>query len=226
MTIKRLIILLVLLTLSASVHAQRFNQKKIHDSERYRSWEVSLLVQHQTGSDLDGEQGSSIDIDSSTGWGIGFGWNWTEKWNLSYRFSLNKPGYSATIVPEDPEEPAQTIDYKMSKYSHQFNVTYNFLRGPITPYVQAGVGWTKLDSNILSRPPTTGCWWDPWWGWVCATTWETFKTSQFTYNLGLGMRWDINPLVFLRGSYNRQFISVDSGNLDFDTLTMEAGFMW
>ena len=40
------------------------------------------------------------------------------------------------------------------------------------------------------------------------------------------MRWDINQLVFLRGSYNRQFISVDSGNLDFDTLTMEAGFMW
>lgn len=225
MTIKRLIILLVLLTLSASVHAQRFNQK-IHDSERYRSWEVTLLTQYQTGTDLEGEQGSTIDIDSSVGWGLGFGWNLTEKWNFSYRFSLNKPDYSATIVPEDPEDPAQTIDYKMSKSSHQFNVTYNFLRGPVTPYIQAGVGWTKLDSNIISRPPTTGCWWDPWWGYVCATTWETYKTSEFTYNAGLGLRWDINPLIFLRGTYNRQFIKVDSGNLDFDTVTLEGGFMW
>ena len=225
MTIKRLIILLVLLTLSASVHAQRFNQK-IHDSERYRSWEVTLLTQYQTGTDLEGEQGSTIDIDSSVGWGFGFGWNLTEKWNFSYRFSLNKPDYSATIVPEDPEDPAQTIDYKMSKSSHQFNVTYNFLRGPVTPYIQAGVGWTKLDSNIISRPPTTGCWWDPWWGYVCATTWETYKTSEFTYNAGLGLRWDINPLIFLRGTYNRQFIKVDSGNLDFDTVTLEGGFMW
>jgi len=226
MTIKRLIILLVLFMLSSSVHAQRFNQNKIHDSLRYRNWEAGLLLQYQTSSSNDFQEGSAIDIDSSLGFGFGFGWNWTEKWNLSYRFSLNKPDYSATIVPEDPDEPAQTINYKMSKYSHQFNVTYNFLQGPITPFVQAGVGWTKLDSNIISRPPTTGCWWDPWWGYICATTWDTFKTSQFTYNVGLGVRWDINGAIFLRGAWNRQFISLSNGSLDVDTITVESGFMW
>jgi opacity protein-like surface antigen len=226
MTTKRLIILLVLLTLSTSVHAQRFNKKQIHDSLRYRNWEAGLLLQYQTSSSNDFQEGSSIDIDSSLGFGFGFGWNWTEKWHLGYRFSLNKPDYSATIVPEDPEEPAQTIDYTMSKYSHQFNVTYHFLKGPITPFIQAGVGWTKLDSNIISRPPTTGCWWDPWWGYICTTTWETFKTSEFTYNVGLGLRWDINGAIFLRGAYNRQFISLSNGSLDVDTLTLDSGFMW
>jgi len=226
MTIKRLIILLVLLMLSTSVHAQRFNQQKINDGLRYRNWEAGLLLQYQTSMSQDFEQGSAIDIDSSLGFGFGFGWNWTEHLNLSYRFSLNKPDYLATIVPEDPEEPAQTLDYKMSNYTHQFNVTYNILKGPLTPYLQAGVGWTKLDSNVISRPPTTGCWWDPWWGYICATTWETFKTSKFTYNLGLGLRWDINGAIFLRGSWNRQFISLDSGNLNTDTITVESGFMW
>jgi opacity protein-like surface antigen len=226
MTIKRLIILLVLLMLSASVQAQRFNQKTIHDGQRERNWEAGLLLQYQTGSSNDFEGGSSLDIDSSLGFGFGIGWNWTDNWNLSYRFSLNKPGYSATIVPEDPAETPQTVDYEMSKNSHQFNVTYNFLKGPLTPYLQAGVGWTKLDSNIISRPPTTGCWWDPWWGYICSTTWETFETSQFTYNVGLGMRWDINGFIYMRGSWNRQIISLDSGSLDIDTVTVESGFMW
>ncbi|MBT8048568.1 MAG: hypothetical protein KJO92_09140, partial [Gammaproteobacteria bacterium] len=122
MTLKRPLLLLALLIFSSSVHAQRFNQKTINDSERYRNWEASLLMQYQTSTNQDFERGSSIDIDSSLGWGFGFGWNWTEKWHLSYRFSLNKPDYSATIVPEDPELAPQTLDYTMSKYSHQFNV--------------------------------------------------------------------------------------------------------
>lgn len=226
MTTNRLLLLLALLMVSSSVHAQRFNQKTIHDSERYRNWEASLLMQYQTSTDQDFERGSSIDIDSSLGWGFGFGWNWTEKWHLSYRFSLNKPDYSATIVPEDPEILPQTIDYQLSKYSHQFNVTYHFFKGPLTPYIQGGVGWTKLDSNVPDQPPQTGCWWDPWWGYICSTTWSTYKTSEFTYNLGLGLRWDVNGLVFMRGSWNRQFISIDNGDLDFDTVTLEAGFMW
>ena len=114
----------------------------------------------------------------------------------------------------------------MTKYAHQFNVTYHFLKGPLTPYVQAGAGWTTLDSNIISRPPVTGCWWDPWWGYICTTTWTTYDTTKFSYNAGLGLRWDINAAVFMRGAWNREFVSTDNGNLDFDTLTLEAGLMW
>ena len=55
MTIKRLIILLLLLILSTSVQAQRFNQKKMNDTIRYETWEVSLLAQYQTSSDAKGE---------------------------------------------------------------------------------------------------------------------------------------------------------------------------
>ena len=100
------------------------------------------------------------------------------------------------------------------------------LQGPLTPFLQAGVGWTKLDSNILNRPPTTGCWWDPWWGWICATEWSTYETTKFSYNLGLGLRWDVNGALFLRGAYNREWVDVDRGSLDFDMLTMEVGLMW
>ncbi len=224
--LKRLILLLVLITLSSSVFAQRFNKKLSNSGARDGRIEVSILLNSQFGSDEDFEGGSSLEIDSKTGWGITLGYNLTSKWNIAYKLSVNSPGYSATIVPEDPAETPQTIDYKMSKNTHQFNATYNFREKPFTPFIQAGIGVTRLDSNIPSSPPQTGCWWDPWWGYICATEWKTFATTKFSYNLGIGLRWDINNMLYTRASYNREFISVKSGSLNFDTATLELGLVF
>lgn len=224
--IKRLVFLLLLLALSTTVHAQRFNKKQIVDGMRHHQWEATMLVAAESGIDASFEGGSALNIDDSIGWGFSIGWNWTSKWHLSYKFMLNKPDYQATFVPEDPDEPTRTLDYSMAKYTSQFNATYHFFEGPLTPFVQAGVGWTKLDSNVPSQPPSTGCWWDPWWGWICSTTWKTYETSEFSYNAGLGLRWDVNGALFLRGTYSREWISLDNGSMDFDTLSLEAGMMW
>ena len=223
--LKRLILLVVLITLSSSVFAQRFNKKLSDSGARDGSFETSLLLNYQNSTSEDFENGSALEIDSQTGWGLTIGWNWTAKWNLAYKFTMVKPGYSATIVPEDPEPP-QTINYEMSKTTHQFNVTYNFRNKAFTPFVQAGAGVTTLDSNIMNRPPDIGCWWDPWWGYICFADWNTFKTTEFSYNLGLGLRWDINNLLFTRASYNREFVSVKSGSLNFDTATLEIGLVF
>lgn len=225
MNIKHLVALLVLLMLSTSVQAQRFN-KKVHDNHRERTWEAGLLLQHQTSVSEEFDGGSTLDIDSSTGFGFFIGWNWTENVNLSWRFALNKPGYTAVIVPQEGEDVPQVLSYKMSNYTNQFNFTYNFMKGRFTPFIQAGLGWTKLDSNVPEAPPEINCWWDPWWGYICIDQWKTYKTSQFTYNLGLGLRWDINSAFFTRATYNREFIKLDSGSTNLDTVTLEGGVMW
>lgn len=224
--LKRLILLVVLITLSSSVFAQRFNKQSSDYGVRNSRFETSILLNYQNSTNKDFEGGSALEIDSKAGWGLTLGWNWTAKWNLAYKLTVAKPGYSATIVPEDPEEPPQTLEHTMSKNTHQFNVTYNFRDKAFTPFIQAGAGMTTLDSNILSRPPTTGCWWDPWWGYICATEWKTFKTTEFSYNLGLGLRWDINNALFTRASYNKEFVSVKSGSLSFDSLTLEIGLVF
>jgi len=224
--IKRLIILLVLITLSSSVFAQRFNKKNSEYGIRDSRIEASFVAAYQNSTSKDVEGGASLDIDKNLGWGITIGYNWTAKLNTAYKLTVNKPDYSATIIPEDPDIVPQTIDYTMSKYSHQLNFTYNFMDKSFTPFVQAGLGFMTLDSNITDQPPSTGCWWDPWWGWVCTTTWSTYKTTRFAYNLGLGLRWDVNNAFFVRGSYNKEWVSLKSGKLDFDTLTFEAGLMF
>jgi opacity protein-like surface antigen len=229
MSFKKLLILALLLIVSTTVQAQRFNKKNVYDDLRHGQWEASLLVQGVSGQDLSGESGSSIEVDDGLGWGFTIGYNLTANWNFSYKFTLASPDYTATIVPEPPEgeDPVpRVIDYQLDKYSHALNATWNWFDGPFTPFLQGGIGWTRVDSNIPSQPPQTGCWWDPWWGWICDTTWKTYDTSDFAYNLGIGLRWDINGALFLRGSYNREWVSVDSGDLDFDTLSLDMGLMW
>jgi len=223
---KRLILLLVLVALSGTVHAQRFHKK--HDNPGWRDgrWEVAAMVLSQGSTSKGFADGSALDMGSKLGWGIDFGWNWTPKWHLSYRIAMVQPDYTVTIVPEDPELPAQTISYKATRYLNQFDITYHFFRGPLTPFIQAGIGWSKLDSNIPSQPPIVGCWWDPWWGYICDTAWSTYNTSQFTYNLGVGVRWEVNEALFMRGTYNREFMSLDRGSLDFDLMAFELGLMW
>lgn len=223
MTFKRFTLALLLLLVSSTLQAQRFNKKADYGDLRNGTWEAAVLIGNQSSTSATGDNGSSVDIDSEFGWGFSIGWNMTPKWNFSYSFMLVKPDYSATIVPEDPEEPSQTLNYSASRYSNQLKATYHFMRGPLTPFVQAGVGYSKLDSNIPSRPPVVGCWWDPWWGYICASDWKTYDTTEFTYNFGLGLRWDVNGALWVRGAWNREFFS---SNLDFDTLTLEAGLMW
>lgn len=226
--LRRMTIIALLIVTSSSVCAQYDHQRKERSPSGSRDtrFEASVILAYQNGADKTSEGGSSLDIDSVSGWGISLGWNWTSKWNIAYRLVANKPKYLAIVVPEDTELGAQTFEQKLSKFSHQFNLTYNFSEKALTPYVLAGIGWTKIDSNVISGPPTTGCWWDPWWGYICFSEWDTYGTTKFSYNLGLGLRWDINNAFFTKATYSREFLSLKNGTLNFDMAILEFGMMF
>jgi len=226
--LRRFVLIAILLTSSFSVLAQYDHPRKERSAHGSRDgrWEGSVILAFQTGSDESFEGGSALEIDSATGLGLTIGWNWTEKVNLQYRFISTNPKYQALVVPEDPEIVPQSVEHKMKKQSHQVNVTYNFSTKAFTPFVVGGIGMTKLDSNVISGPPSTGCWWDPWWGYICFTDWDTYGATKFSYNLGVGVRWDINNMLFTKAAYSREFISLDNGSLNFDMAIFELGLMF
>ena len=226
--LRRISFFALLIVISSSVMAQYDHpRKKLSKSgSRDGRWEGSVILAYQTGEDQSYEGGSELNVDSTMGWGLSFAWNMTDKWNFSYRYLSTSPDYQALVVPEDETEDTRIIEHEMSKNTHQFNVTYNFSRKAFTPFVVAGIGWTKLDSNVPSAPPGVGCWWDPWWGYICFADWKTYDTSQFTYNLGAGFRWDINNMMFTKASYVREFLDSDSGSVNLDTAVIELGLMF
>lgn len=229
MTKHRIILVVALLLASTTLEAQRFNKKSIYDDLRHGQWEAALTVVSGGGVDLTGDNGSSLDIDDAVGWGFSIGYNLNANWNFAYRMTLQKPDYALVIVPvpAEGEDPVpQPLNHEADRYAHQVNATWHWFDGPLTPFLQAGIGYGKLDSNIPSQPPVTGCWWDPWWGYICDTQWRTYEASEFTYNLGLGVRWDINGALFMRGAYNREWVDTKAGGLEFDTLYLDIGLMW
>jgi opacity protein-like surface antigen len=101
---------------------------------------------------------------------------------------------------------------------------WNFTDGPFTPYVQAGIGWTNIDSNVADGPPTTGCWWDPWWGYVCRSSYSTYDDTNFSYGAGVGLRYEFGygQRTFVKASYNIQIID-DRADPEYDIWRLEIG---
>jgi opacity protein-like surface antigen len=193
-------------------------------SDRSRSWEATIQVLGTGSESRDGENGSGVELDSATGWGFGLTYNFNEHLAVGFDGAFVKPKYTATFNTD--EDGLVSLRHKASVFNGQLNGTWNILKGPFTPYLQLGIGWTHIDSNVADGPPVTGCWWDPWWGYVCSNFYSTYKDTRFSWGGGAGLRYDFQNRMFIKGSINR--IEIDAGNnaadINFDLWKLELGW--
>lgn len=211
-------ILLAALLLPAVASAQM-----IGSSQRLGSWEGTVGIYTTASERTDGENQSSLDVDSGYGLAFSLGYNWTEHLALRFDASWSRPDYTAVFNTE--EDGLVAIDHTMTLFTGHMNGVWNILEGPFTPYVQAGLGWTYVDSNVADGPPVTGCWWDPWWGYVCSNFFSTYSDSNFSWNVGVGLRFDFNRDMFIRGGYEMTTIDGNSSaDPTFDAFRIELGW--
>jgi opacity protein-like surface antigen len=107
-------------------------------------------------------------------------------------------------------------------------LNFNFIDGPITPYVTGSIGYAFIDTNIPNGPAQGGCWWDPWYGQICGTWQPTKSVDEFTYSAGLGVRWDINNASTMRFAYEKHWIDVSSATStpNFDQFKIGFSFQY
>ena len=94
---------------------------------------------------------------------------------------------------------------------------FNFIDGPITPYV---TGWHRLELHRHEHPQ-----------WSAADrllvgsvvrlhlhdrSGHATRTDAFTYNAGLGVRWDLSTGYSLRLAYEKQWYDLENASPDFD----------
>lgn len=172
-------------------------------ADRSRSWEWSFAALYQESKSMGSQGGSTLDVSDDIGLGVNVGYNFSNRLTLGFDLDYLSPDYRAVLI-DDSAMPAAstTIDHKFSQWNGRFKGTFNFLEGPFTPFVEAGLGWTNIDSNVADGPPITGCWWHPWWGYICSNFYNTFSTTTFTYGAGLGFRYHFRGGTFLKASYN------------------------
>jgi hypothetical protein len=193
-------------------------------SDREGTWEAGFRLIDGSSVSLNGSVGASLDIESELGYGFFGNYNFTDRLAAGVDLNWTSPDYTATFVPDGAGDP-QTITTSLDVATVHAKGIFYFLEGDVAPYFEAGFGWTSVDSNVVDGPPLTGCWWDPWWGYICASFYETYSQTQTSYSAAFGLRWDMSPDMMIRASAGKFEINTDATeDASLDIIQLE--FAW
>lgn len=181
-------------------------------SPRAGHWEFTLQPQYTTSTNLSGSYGSTADIDDAFGFGMGIAYNFNDHFSLGGDFVWSSGDYKANVVPAPGNAgPGYSVSGTLETSTLRLNATWNILAGAFTPFITGGIGATYVDTNVPDGPPTTTCWWDPWFGYYCGSSVPTKSETDLSYMAGAGLRWDAERTFFLRGMVARQWLQVGGG---------------
>jgi opacity protein-like surface antigen len=197
-----------------------------YSGSRGPGWEFGVDGVYQDSSDLSFDGGSKVSVDSDFGLTLVAGYRLNSRLEVSFSFDWQQADYSATIQSADVPGLSADVHGDYEAFTPRANVNYNFLDGPITPYVTGGIGWTFVDTNIPEGRVQVGCWWDPWYGEICVPVQDTHSVDGFAYQLGVGVRWDSSRAFSMRLAYEKHWYDFDnaSSTPDFDQLKL--GLIW
>jgi opacity protein-like surface antigen len=170
--------------------------------DRSGGWEWSVAGVFQQSKNVGSEGGSTLDVDEGIGIGFSFGYNFSNKLTLGLDVDYLKPDYRAVLIEDAIPPTSTTIDHEFTQFNTRIKATYNLMDAPLTPFLEAGFGWTFVDSNVADGPPITGCWWHPFWGYICDSFYNTFTETSFSYGAGVGLRYQFVGGTFVKASYN------------------------
>ncbi len=182
--------------------------------DRTDSWEWSVIAIYQDSADSGADGGSALDVDSELGLGFNFTYNFNNNFSLGADFEWVRPDFTATLISDEDPPQTTTISHTLTQFNGRFKGTWNFIDRPLTPYAELGLGWSYFDSNVADGPPITGCWWHPWFGYVCSNFYSTFSSTEFTYGAALGLRYTMRGGMFWKFSVNHYVLDVGGAGAD------------
>ncbi|MCG6939347.1 MAG: outer membrane beta-barrel protein [Gammaproteobacteria bacterium] len=194
---------------------------------RAEKWEFFLAPQYTNAKVLQFDGGAEADINARQNLGFGFGYNLDSNIELSVLFAASSGNYTGTRIADDASNTPEKFSASMYTSVINFGFTYNFLKQPFTPYISANLGSTYIDSGIPTGNIGSVCWWDPWYGYICTPTAQTYTSSNFTYGASVGLRYDFNGKVYIKGGVGQNYVDVNSSNTpDFTTYHFIFGLMF
>jgi opacity protein-like surface antigen len=189
-------------------------------------WEFRIGPVFQESKKVNFNGGSYADIDSSTGFKIGSGYHLTDQVIIGGNFGHGQSNFNGVVQSGTPGINAAVENGHVDFNTLMFDATYLLLPGAFKPYGKVGLGWNWLDTNIASGPPQGGCWWDPWFGYICSAYQPTHGSSSFAYQVAGGLQVNLNRSFAIDVDYQYTWIDVQhaSGTPGFGAV--ELLFVW
>jgi len=170
-----------------------------------RPWLTRIGVNYQPTTDIDFDGGSRVEFNSSTGFLVGFGYDFSDHLQAGANFTYDERGYEGELAGDEPGETF-SVRGNLKSMGVMFDLNYYFMTGRFTPFITTGVGWNFVDTDLPTSPPQVGCWWDPWYGYICQGFQDTKSVDGFAYQAGAGLLYRVNPSVSLSGSYRMNWL--------------------
>ena len=219
--LKTVITSLALLFYACNIPAAGFKDS------RDGKWSFSIVPMVTNSKVLQFDNGAEADISKRSGFGFTFGYNVDEHIELSLLFSASNSNYTGTRTLDDGSDTVERFNANLYTSTFNFDFTWNILSQPLTPYINLTAGSTYIDSGIPTGNIGTGCWWDPWWGYICTPVAQTYTTSKLNYGAGAGLRYDFSRRVFIKGGVMQNYLDINTANTaDFTTYQLGVGFMF
>lgn len=212
---------LLLLSFVTSTNALAFKDS------RDDKWAFFLAPQFINSKLLQFDNGAEADINERSSIGFGFAYNVNKHIELGLLFSSSSANYTGTRVVDDGSDTTEKFTANMYTSSIDFSFTYNLFSTPFTPYISGNIGSTYIDSGIPNGQIGSACWWDPWWGYICTPTAQTYTATRLSYGASLGLRYDFSRKLFMKGGVTQTYLDLNSSNTpDFTSYQLIFGFMF
>jgi opacity protein-like surface antigen len=221
--------LLVLAAAAALVASQGAAAQMMGHGEggQFGDWEFRIGPVFQESKSVDFNGGSRADIDSTTGVKIGAGYYVTDQLIIGGNFSYGQSSFNGTVASGTPGVSASVENGHVDFSTMMFDATYLLpLQSAIKPFGKVGLGWNWLNTNIASGPPQYGCWWDPWWGYICSGWQPTHGASSFTYQAGAGVQINFTRTFAVDVDYQYTWIDLHNTSSTPGFGAVELLFVW
>lgn len=177
-------------------------------ASRANSWEFFLTPQIITAKSIDFGNGATADLNDRSSLGIGFGYNLDDHIELTLLFDSSSSNYTGTRVADDAAKTSESFTSNLYTSTFDFGLTYNLLESPFTPYVSLDFGSTYMDSGIATGDSSVGCYWHPWYGYICTPVDNTYTDFRFHYGASVGLRYDLRNKIYFKGNIGKKYVDV------------------
>jgi len=141
----------------------------------------------------------TLKLDDTALYGFGAGYNLDDHFNLNTDFLFG----STDIKYGYFENELADADI----FAWDVNLDYNILKERLTPFATVGLGFMNFSGSAYGFD---------------------FNETDFSYNFGAGLRWDVAKNIFLKAMYRWTFTKL-KGTRDrilLDSLTVNIGFLF
>lgn len=166
--------------------------------------EIYGLVQFMGGDTARGEQGVTVELDDTVAGGFGGGYNFSDYLNLNSTLWFSSADYKESesgTIPGGWYSLEVTGD--ASLFGWDVNLDYNILKSRLTPMATVGIGLINVSPSGFQ------------------------SETEFSYNLGAGLRWDATDHLLVKVLYKPTWTDLEhTSTFQFDGVSVSIGFIF